>query len=108
MFALRRVLTLCEAELVEPDVACSSVNFKGPRVQEAAFNSQMLESAKMMLSLFKRGEALGPKGGPPQGHWAEHMLRWDPKSLFPTVYHFCLIITIEKALKVYTLYARDM
>lgn len=66
MFALRRVLTLCEAELVEPDVACSSVNFKGPRVQEAAFNSQMLESAKMMLSLFKRGKTLGPKGGPPR------------------------------------------
>ena len=66
MFALRQVLTLCEAELIEPDVACSSVNFKGPQVQEAAFNSQMLELAKMMLSLFKRGEALGPKRGPPR------------------------------------------
>lgn len=66
MFALRRILTLCEAKLVEPDVACSSVNFKGPRVQEAAFNSQMLESAKMMLSLFKGGEALGPRGELPK------------------------------------------
>lgn len=85
MFALRQVLTLCEAKLVEPDVACSSVNFKGPQVQEAAFNSQMLELAKAMVSLFKGGEALGPKRRIAQGHWAEQMLSWEPKSLFPTL-----------------------
>lgn len=68
----------------------------------------MLESAKMMLSLFKGEEALGPKGGPPRASGWNICSDGTPKSLFPTVYHFCLIITIDKALKVYTLYARDM
>lgn len=68
----------------------------------------MLELAQVIVSLFKGGEALGPKGRTAQGHWAGQMLSWDPKSLFPTLHHFCLIITIQKALEVSILYARNM
>lgn len=99
-------MTLCEAMLVEPDVACSSVNFKGPQVQEAAFNSQMLELAKVMLSLFKGGEALGPKGRIAQGGTDA-----EP-GLQVFVFHsppflFCFVI-MGKALGVSILYARTM
>jgi hypothetical protein len=66
VFALRQVLTLCEAGLVEPDVACSSVNFKGPQVQETAFNSQTLAPAKAIPPPFKGREALATEGGSPR------------------------------------------
>lgn len=89
MFAFRQVLTLRGASPAEPDVACSSVNFKGPQVQEAAFNSQTFEKVKAMPSFFKGGDALAPKAGGEgegcpgrSGGWATNQ---SPQVLFPCV-----------------------
>lgn len=53
VFAFTQVLTLRGASLVEPDVACSSVNFKGLQVQEVAFSSQTFEQVEVTPPFFK-------------------------------------------------------
>lgn len=94
VFAFRQVLTLRGANLVEPDVACSSVNFKGPQVREVAFNSQTFEKVKVIPSFFKGGKSVSSQGGRAgrvaQGLSAGQMRAQRPQVCFPPLWppHF--------------------
>lgn len=92
VFALGRVLTFHGAGLVEPDVACSSVNSKGPQVQEVAFNSQAFETAEAIAS-FKGRQGTWPgeraeRGGLPRPH-SRTMTQGHGSVLFLYAPHFC-------------------
>lgn len=107
MFAFRQVLTFCGARLVEPDVACSSVNFKGLPVQEGAFNSQTFEPVKVTPSSFKGAESTRSSGrreagGPPRtlsGPGEESQLQ----GFFP----LCSPRSTENALELPILHSRN-